>query len=58
MSKELVQTSFRLPPELLSQLKAAAEAQNRTLSGEIVTACQRHLADPSRVREVVISSGQ
>lgn len=55
MTRELVQTSFRLSPDLLEQVKAAAAIQNRTLSGEIVTALQAHMVNSSGRREATVA---
>ena len=55
MTRELVQTSFRLSPDLLEQVKAAAAIQNRTLSGEIVTALQAHMVNSSGRKEAAVA---
>jgi predicted HicB family RNase H-like nuclease len=45
MSKAI---SVRVGDELHAQMKAAAAAENRTLSNWIVTVCQRALAETER----------
>ena len=58
--------SFRLPPDLMEEMRALAKQNRRTLSGEVQLALEMHLssngkpASPSNVssKELDLSSAQ
>lgn len=50
--------SFRLPEELMTQLRELAKKNRRTLSGELQIAIEEHLRRTSFPKEVPTGDGQ